>query len=116
MRALLAVLAVLGVSGLWHQPQSSQEPPGSGTVRPIDPARVVLPPEPASARVTRFSFIAYGDTRGQADGQELQLEHGRIVGAMLDAIRGRASGDFPVRFIVQSGDAVTAGSVAAQWN
>jgi hypothetical protein len=66
--------------------------------------------------VTRFSFIAYGDTRGQADGLEPQLEHGLIVRAMLDAIRGRASGDFPVRFIVQSGDAVTAGSVAAQWN
>src|ERR1700730_19448212 len=112
MRGLLAILAILGVSGLWHETPSAQEPSGAGTVRPIDPARVVLPPEQASALVTRFSFIAYGDTRGQADGQELQLEHERIVGAMLDAIRGRASGDFPVRFIVQSGDAVTAGSAA----
>jgi hypothetical protein len=116
MRGLLAILAIFGVSGLWHEAPSAQEPSGAGTVRPIDPARVVLPREQASALVTRFSFIAYGDTRGQADGQELQLEHERIVGAMLDAIRGRASGAFPVRFIVQSGDAVTAGSVAAQWN
>src|ERR1700730_1254425 len=116
MRGLLAILAILGLSGLWHEAPSAQEPSGSGTVRTIDPARVALPSEQASARVTRFSFIAYGDTRGQADGEELQLEHERIVGAVLDAIRGRASGDFPVRFIVQSGDAVTAGSVAAQWN
>jgi Calcineurin-like phosphoesterase len=116
MRGLLAILAILGVSGFWHEAPSAQEPSASGTVRPIDPARVVLPPERASALVTTFSFIAYGDTRGQADGQELQLEHQRIVGAMIDAIRERASGAFPVRFIVQSGDAVTAGSVAAQWN
>jgi hypothetical protein len=116
MRALLSILAILGVSGLWPERPLAQEPSGSDAVRPIDPARVALPPERASVLVTRFSFIAYGDTRGQADGQELQFEHERIVGAMLDAIRGRASGAFPVRFIVQSGDAVTAGSVAAQWN
>ena len=116
MRGLLPIAAILGVFSLWHAAPTAQEPSESGTVRPIDPAQVVLPPEQASALVTRFSFIAYGDTRGQADGQELQLEHERIVRAVLDAIGERASGAFPVRFIVQSGDAVTAGSVAAQWN
>jgi hypothetical protein len=116
VRGLLPIAAILGSFGIWHAAPSAQAPSESGTVRPIDPARVALPPERASALVTRFSFIAYGDTRGQADGQELQLEHGRIVRAMLDAIRNRSSGAFPVRFIVQSGDAVTAGSVAAQWN
>jgi hypothetical protein len=115
VRRLLPIV-ILGSFSLWHAAPSAQDPSESETVRPIDPARVVLPPERASARVTRFSFIAYGDTRGQADGQELQLEHGRIVHAMLDAIRERSSGAFPVRFIVQSGDAVTAGSIAAQWN
>jgi hypothetical protein len=116
MRGLLVIVAILGVFGLRHAVPSAQEPSASGTVRPIDPARAVLPPEQASARVTRFSFIAYGDTRGRADGQEPQPDHGRLVSAMLEAIRARASGAFPVRFIVQSGDAVTAGSVASQWN
>jgi hypothetical protein len=113
---LIALVAVLGVIGSWPAGPSAQEPSRSEKVRPIDPARVRLPPERASAGITRFSFIAYGDTRGQADGQELQLEHERIVRAMLDAIHSRASGPFPVRFIVQSGDAVTAGAVAGQWN
>src|ERR1700694_2967710 len=98
MRGLLAILAIFGVSALWHEAPPAQEPSGSGTVRPIDPARTELPPERASAFVTRFSFVAYGDTRGQADGLELQLEHERIVGAVLAAIRERASGAFPVRF------------------
>jgi Calcineurin-like phosphoesterase len=116
VRRLLPIVAILWVFSLWRAAPTAQEPSESGTVRPIDPARVMLPPEQASALVARFSFIAYGDTRGQADGQELQFEHERIVRAELDAIRERASGAFPVRFIVQSGDAVTAGSVAAQWN
>jgi hypothetical protein len=86
------------------------------TVRPIDPGSVALPPEAASASETRFSFIAYGDTRGQDDGSVLQVEHGKIVDAMIAAIRTRASGRFPVRFVLQSGDGVTAGSDADQWN
>jgi hypothetical protein len=77
---------------------------------------VALPAESASDGITKFSFIAYGDTRGQADGIELQREHGRIIEAMIAAIKARAAGEFPVRFIVQSGDGVTDGSEAAQWN
>jgi hypothetical protein len=76
----------------------------------------VLPSEQASAGITKLSFIAYGDTRGQADGVEPQREHGRVLEAMLNAMRARAAGEFPVRFIVQSGDGVTAGSDAAHWN
>jgi hypothetical protein len=86
------------------------------TARAIEPGTVSLPPEELSAGVTKFSFIAYGDTRGQADGFELQREHGRLVQAMLDEIRVRAAGEHPVRFVVQSGDGVTAGSDAAQWD
>jgi len=83
---------------------------------PIDPGGVALPEEAASARETRFSFIAYGDTRGQADGFALQIEHGKIVDRMIDEIKARASTEFPVRFVVQSGDGVNTGSVAEQWN
>lgn len=83
---------------------------------PIDPGGVALPEEAASAKDTRFSFVAYGDTRGQADGFALQTEHGRVVDRMIGEIKARAASEFPVRFIVQTGDGVNAGSVAEQWN
>ena len=83
---------------------------------PIDPGGVALPLEADSAKETRFSFIAYGDTRGQADGFALQIEHGKVVDHMIGEIKARAATDFPVRFVVQSGDGVNAGSVAEQWN
>src|SRR5687767_2450063 len=86
------------------------------TARALEPGTVSLPSEESTAGVTKFSFIAYGDTRGQADGFELQREHGRLVQAMLSEIRARASGEYPVRFAVQSGDGVTAGSDATQWD
>ena len=96
--------------------EAEQQPADVVVARPIEPSRAILPPEAETAGVTRFSFIAYGDTRGQADGLELQIEHGKIVDAMLAAIDARRSGNFPVRFIVQSGDAVTAGSNPGQWD
>jgi hypothetical protein len=37
--------------------------------------------------VTRFSFIAYDDTRGQRDGFELQYEHSLIINSALAAIK-----------------------------
>ena len=83
---------------------------------PIDPGGVALPPEAESARETRFAFIAYGDTRGQADGFALQIEHGKVVDRMIGEIKARALSEFPVRFVVQSGDGVNAGSVVEQWN
>jgi hypothetical protein len=98
------------------QPAIAQTVAPPSAVRAIDPGRAILPEEAASAGQTRFSFIAYGDTRGQADGLELQLEHGRIIDAMIAVIQARAAGRFPVRFIVQSGDGVTTGSEGAQWD
>ncbi|MHB1097123.1 MAG: metallophosphoesterase family protein [Gemmatimonadaceae bacterium] len=86
------------------------------TVRAILRPRVPLPAESATAGVTRFSFIAYGDTRGRRDGTELQYEHSLIVDAMLRVIAQRASGPSPIRFILQSGDAVVNGRDPKQWN
>ena len=80
----------------------------------IKPPSVPLPAEGASAGVTKFSFIAYGDTRGRHDGTELQAEHTLVVEAMLVAIKRMANGPDPIRFVVQSGDAVMNGSVAKQ--
>lgn len=83
---------------------------------PIDPAGVALPEESASAGESRFSFIAYGDTRGQADGSEPQIEHGKVVERIIAEVKARSSTGFPVRFIVQTGDGVNAGSNADHWN
>jgi 3',5'-cyclic AMP phosphodiesterase CpdA len=85
-------------------------------VRPIDPPRRPLPSEAASATVRRFSFIAYGDTRSQVDGEALQPEHGAVVDRMLAKARQLAATVYPVRFVLQSGDAVVRGNESAQWN
>ncbi len=116
MRRLVQACAlVVAVAVTWHVRPTAQQSVAAPSVKPIDSGKVSLPPESASAGQTRFTFIAYGDTRGQVDGVELQPEHVRVVNAMLDFIRSRATGPFPVRFVVQSGDGVTAGSDAAQW-
>ena len=86
------------------------------TVRSIAPPARPLPSEEASARVTRFSFLAYGDTRGRNDGDEVQREHSLVVDSMLAAIRRLEKTDFPVKFILQSGDAVVDGRDPRQWN
>ena len=84
--------------------------------------RLPLPSEAASAGVTRFSFIAYGDTRSggavdvPGDGQIVQVEHSRVVDKMIARVRQGASTPFPVRFALQSGDAVLRGQNAAMWN
>jgi hypothetical protein len=109
MRSLWVVGVLVGAAVL-----SAEQAPV--VVQPIDPSGVSLPTEEESAAVTRFSFIAYGDTRGQADGSAPQIEHGKIVDRMIGVIAERASSRFPVRFVVQSGDGVTAGSNAEQWN
>jgi 3',5'-cyclic AMP phosphodiesterase CpdA len=66
--------------------------------------------------VTRFSFIAYGDTRGRRDGIDTQYEHSLVIESMLQTIARMANGPEPVRFVVQSGDAVVNGRDAKQWN
>ncbi len=75
--------------------------------------KVPLPAEAATANVTKFSFIAYGDTRGRHDGTELQAEHTLVVESMLATIKAAAATD-PIKFVLQSGDAVVNGSLAAQ--
>jgi len=75
-----------------------------------------LPSEGASAAITKFTFIAYGDTRGRHDGQQLQAEHQLVVESMLARIKSLAAAGDTVRFVLQSGDAVRVGTVAAGWN
>ena len=90
------------------------------TVRPIQAPDKPLPPEAESAGVTRFSFLAYGDTRSasgpQGDGEVLHPEHSKLMDLMIARAKSLASTPFPARFVVQSGDAVLRGASADMWN
>jgi len=86
------------------------------TVNAIARPKTPIPPEAATAGITRFSFIVYGDTRGRRDGVSEQYEHSLVVDGMIRAINAAASGPSPIKFILQSGDAVVNGGNAAQWN
>ena len=85
-------------------------------VLPILAPKTPLPAAPATAGITKFTFIAYGDTRGRHDGQQLQAEHQLVIESMLARINLLAAGPDPVRFVLQSGDAVSVGTLAAAWN
>ena len=115
---LVAVQPALADAQSYPLPAAAkhQSPPLVDSVRAVPAPRTPLPAEAASAGVTRFSFIAYGDTRGRLDGQALQHEHGLVVASMLQTIAARANGPDPVRFVVSSGDAVVDGRSAQQWN
>jgi hypothetical protein len=86
------------------------------TVRPIDPPAAPLPAEADSRGQTRFSFVAYGDTRSAVDGEALQPDHGVVVDSIVARIKALAATPFPVRFVLQSGDAVSNGPNGNAWN
>jgi Calcineurin-like phosphoesterase len=131
MRKLVLLAAALAAAATLlslhaQQPQIPPQPEADDVeVRPIAPPRRPLPREAATAGVTRFSFIAYGDTRSRGpsasggpieDGRILQREHGLVVDAMIKVVRRLAPTPFPVRFVVSSGDAVLYGPNGAMWN
>ena len=82
----------------------------------ITAPEIPLPLEAATAGITRFSFIAYGDTRGRHDGREIQAEHELVMESMLGTIKTLANTPDAVRFVLQSGDGVQNGRIAAHWN
>src|SRR6266446_2592757 len=108
-----SLIAVVLLAGLVTSHASQAPPPA---VRTIAAPRKPLPLEDASAGVTKFSYIVYGDTRGRADGVELQYEHGLVVDGMLAAIKQLESTDYPVRWVMNTGDAVFDGGDVRRWN
>jgi len=92
------------------------------SVRPIEGPATPLPAEADSVGVTRFSFVAYGDTRSSGvpdepgDGDVVHPEHSRVVDRMIERASAAAATPFPVRFVLSSGDAVLRGQNAAMWN
>jgi len=85
-------------------------------VKSISPPKNPIPPEAASADVTKFSFIVYGDTRGRRDGAEVQYEHWLIVDSAVATIKRLSTTAYPVKFVLQTGDAVLNGQDPNQWN
>lgn len=115
LRILVVALAVSSATAVAFQVQSPA-PVSQERVQAIAPPRQPIPPEALSAGITRFSFLVYGDTRGRRDGTEVQHEHSLVVDGMLAAIKRLADTPFPVKFVLQSGDAVVNGRDPAQWN
>jgi hypothetical protein len=102
------------------QPQAGAPAPApaaaaTDTAAATLPPKSPLPAESATAATTKFSFIAYGDTRGRHDGTELQAEHTLVIESMLATIKKASTTADPIRFVLQSGDAVSNGSIAKQW-
>src|SRR3954452_4760907 len=113
MHRLLFLACVLFFSATFAAEKKSAAPE---RVQSIKPAKEPLPDESESAGVMKFSFIVYGDTRGRRDGKEVQYEHSLVMDSMLETIAARKKTDFPVRFVLQSGDAVVDGRDPKQWN
>jgi Calcineurin-like phosphoesterase len=126
-RSFLSIALTIAACGIAAAQQSAVPgvPPALPpwvAVKPIAPAHP-LPPEEASANVTQFSFLGYGDTRSgtpvpnvSGDGVVLHPEHTRIVDRMIATAGELTSTPFPVRFVLQSGDAVLRGQNGPMWN
>ena len=109
----MLVLSIAPAMMRGQAPQTAQAP---ATVQAIARPRNPLPPEDASANVTKFSYFVYGDTRGRRDGTEVQYEHSLVVDAMLGTIKRLQATEYPVKFVIQTGDAVVNGGDARHWN
>ena len=114
-KSRLAISILLGTCLLIVAAISRGQQPAA-TVRPIPAPATPLPPEDQSAGVTRFAFFVYGDTRSTVDGTAPQPIHSQIAETMVARIKQMQSSDFPVRFVLQTGDGVTNGRVVNQWN
>jgi hypothetical protein len=122
VRTLFPIALLLVTSTLAGHALVAQEPAPAVVVVPIEPPSTPLPSEAASAGVTRFSFLAYGDSRSgneagvPGDGQILNVEHTRLMDFALAKIESLASTPYPARFVLHSGDAVLRGANPSMWN
>lgn len=114
LTALLLLCLAVPVAG--QTPQPSAQEAANEPVRAIKAPRNPLPSEAASAGVSKFSFIVYGDTRGRRDGFEQQYEHSMVINAMIASIKKLENTAYPVRFVLQTGDGVANGAIGRQWN
>jgi hypothetical protein len=126
MRKALFTLALCAAAGVVSRPSAQQGTADAVEVRPIEPPAHPLPAEAETARINRFSFFAYGDTRSAGpqrgsdelplDGRVVQGPHSAVVDAMIATAQRLASSRSPARFVVSSGDAVLYGPNGTMWN
>src|SRR6185436_6877147 len=113
------LIAACAVGAAQQQLPQTVPIPAWAAVKPIDPPETPLPPEEATANVTRFSFVGYGDTRSgggpNGDGVVVHPEHSKLADLMIAKAKELSATPFPLRFVLQSGDAVLRGQIAAQW-
>src|SRR5262245_27282430 len=120
--ALAAVAAAVSAPLAAQRPARPAVIPAWAAVRPIEPPATPLADEAVSAGVTRFAFAAYGDTRSSGaqnepgDGDIVHPEHSRLVDRLIARVHERAATPLPIRFVLQSGDAVLRGANAGMWN
>lgn len=112
----LGLCLILSSSIGWTLSEVAAQGPEEERVTAITPPAAPLPSEDESRNVSQFSFIAYGDTRGRRDGTAIQYEHSLLVDGMLAQIKRLSTTPVPVKFVLQSGDAVVSGAVARQRN
>ncbi len=113
-RAETLVVVLSGMLGFAHLGAQSSRSRDTVIIAPTLAPRVPLPSDAATADVTRFSFISYGDTRGPRDGREIQEDHSVVIESMLATIKKSAEAGDSIRFVLQSGDAVANGWIARQ--
>lgn len=106
-------LAALGPVSLGAQQAAARD---TIITAPSAAPRNPLPSEAASASITKFAFIVYGDSRGRHDGMEISAEHELVIESMLGTITKAATGPDPIRFVLQTGDGVQNGAIARQLN
>ena len=93
------LVVTLCLSAVTARVSGAQAPTTADSIVATLPPRTPLPAEAATAGITRFSFIAYGDTRGRHDGVELQAEHALVIESMLATIKQAAATADPIRFV-----------------
>src|SRR5471030_3267970 len=99
--ALHAAVVGLSAVALAQQPAPPPAPMAWAAVKPIEPPATPLATEAASAAVTRFSFLAYGDTRSSGvpdvpgDGDVVHPEHTRVMDGMLAKVQELSRTAFP---------------------
>jgi hypothetical protein len=120
IRAFQGILVVAACAVAGAQQLPAPPPVTLVAVKPIDPPATSLPTEAASAGVTRFSFVAYGDTRSGSgpggDADVVHPEHTKVMDRVIAKTKELASTPFPIRFVLQSGDAVLRGQAGGMWN
>jgi len=110
---VVCVASLLGTKAFVGQTEQAGQ---AERVENIKPPANPLPDEASSRGVTKFSFIVYGDTRGRRDGSAIQYEHSLVIDGMLGQIKKLTTTEYPVKFVLQSGDAVVDGRDGHQWN